>query len=131
MSRFIACLAALLGFALPAVAEEKKPNIIFILADDLGCFELGCYGQTKIQTLNIDKLAKDGIWFTHFYAGCPVCAPSRYTLMTGPMHNLRWSASGHRGLVESGAAKSGEGCREDGTLQPREGRIGEGRRFRE
>jgi arylsulfatase A len=47
MSRFIACLAALLGFALPAVAEEKKTNIIFILADDLGCFELGCYGQTK------------------------------------------------------------------------------------
>jgi arylsulfatase len=83
MLRFIACLAVLVGFALPAFAEEKKPNIIFILADDLGCFELGCYGQTKIKTPNIDKLAQGGVKFTTFYAGCPVCAPSRCTLMTG------------------------------------------------
>jgi arylsulfatase len=83
MSRLVACLAVLIGFSLPAVADEKKPNIILIIADDLGCFELGCYGQTKIKTPNIDKLAKGGMKFTHFYAGCPVCAPSRCTLMTG------------------------------------------------
>src|SRR6476646_10186908 len=83
MSRIVACLAVLIGFALPAFAEGKKPNIILIIADDLGCFELGCYGQTKIKTPNIDKLAEGGMKFTRFYAGCPVCAPSRCTLMTG------------------------------------------------
>lgn len=59
------------------------PNIIFILADDLGYGELGCYGQTKIKTPNIDKLAADGMRFTQCYAGTTVCAPSRSCLMTG------------------------------------------------
>lgn len=61
----------------------RKPNIIFILADDLGYGDLGCYGQKKIKTPNIDKLAKQGMRFTQFYAGSTVCAPSRCTLMTG------------------------------------------------
>jgi arylsulfatase A-like enzyme len=64
-------------------AQTKKPNIIFILADDLGYGDLGCYGSTKINTPNIDALAKSGIQFTDFYAGSTVCAPSRATLMTG------------------------------------------------
>ncbi len=59
------------------------PNIIFILADDLGYGELGCYGQTKIKTPNIDRLAAEGIRFTQCYAGTTVCAPSRSCLMTG------------------------------------------------
>src|SRR6185369_349656 len=59
------------------------PNIIFILADDLGYGDLGCYGQKKITTPNIDKLAADGIRFTQCYAGTTVCAPSRSCLMTG------------------------------------------------
>ncbi len=60
-----------------------KPNIIYILADDLGYGELGVYGQEKIQTPNIDALASSGMLFTQHYSGAPVCAPSRYMLMTG------------------------------------------------
>jgi arylsulfatase A-like enzyme len=61
----------------------RKPNIIFILADDLGYGDLGCYGQTKFQTTNIDRLASEGMRFSDFYAGSTVCAPSRCALMTG------------------------------------------------
>jgi arylsulfatase A-like enzyme len=60
-----------------------KPNIIFILADDLGYGDLGCYGQKTIQTPNIDQMAAKGVIFTDAYAGCTVCAPSRCALMTG------------------------------------------------
>src|SRR6516225_7402882 len=66
-----------------AHADATKPNIIFILADDLGYGDLGCYGQTKIKTPNLDKLAAEGMRFTDFYAGSTVCAPSRCALMTG------------------------------------------------
>lgn len=58
-------------------------NVVFILADDLGWGELGCYGQQKIPTPNIDRLAAEGMRFTQFYSGAPVCAPSRCVLMTG------------------------------------------------
>ena len=66
--------------------QVDKPNIILILADDLGYGDLSCYGQTKFATPNIDALAKDGIKFTNFYAGATVCAPSRAALLTG-LHN--------------------------------------------
>jgi arylsulfatase A-like enzyme len=62
--------------------RRQKPNIVFILADDLGYADLGCYGATKIQTPNIDRLASQGMKFTDAYAA-PVCAPSRCTLLTG------------------------------------------------
>lgn len=65
------------------VFAQQKPNIIYIYADDLGYGELGCYGQQKIKTPNIDKLATEGMKFTQHYAGAPVCAPSRCMLMTG------------------------------------------------
>lgn len=61
----------------------KKPNIVLIMADDLGNGELGCYGQKYIKTPNIDQLAKDGMRFTDFYSSAPVCAPARCSLMTG------------------------------------------------
>ncbi len=61
----------------------RRPNIILVLADDLGYGDLGCYGQAKIKTPNIDKLAEEGIRFTSFYAGSTVCAPSRAALMLG------------------------------------------------
>ena len=64
-------------------ADSARPNIVFILADDLGYGDVGCYGQKRIQTPNIDRLAKEGLRFTDFYAGCTVCAPSRCVLMTG------------------------------------------------
>ena len=71
-------------FILPFFGNaQQKPNVIFILADDLGYGDLGCYGQNLIKTPNIDKLASGGIRFTQFYAGTSVCAPSRATLMTG------------------------------------------------
>jgi arylsulfatase A len=73
--------------ALSACAPEPEPpppNIIYMLADDLGYGELGSYGQTKIRTPRLDALAAEGMRFTQHYAGSPVCAPSRGTLLTGP-----------------------------------------------
>lgn len=75
-----------LGAAAAPVTAPKLPNIIFILADDLGYGDLGCYGQTKIKTPNLEELAREGMRFTDFYAGSTVCAPSRCALMTG-LHN--------------------------------------------
>lgn len=70
--------------AVPAfAADPKSPNIILIVADDLGCFELGCYGQKLIRTPHIDQLTANGMKFNRFYAGNAVCAPSRCCLMTG------------------------------------------------
>lgn len=86
--------------------EKKKhcpqsPNIIYILADDLGYNELGCYGQEKIETPNIDKLAETGMRFSQHYSGSPVCAPARCNLLTGlhPGHafvrgNHEWGSRG-------------------------------------
>lgn len=68
-----------------ALSQVKKPNIIYILADDAGIGDFGCYGQKKIMTPNIDQMAKEGIRFTNHYSGSTVCAPSRSCLMTG-MH---------------------------------------------
>jgi arylsulfatase len=75
----------LVSAASTAIAMEAtpRPNLVFILADDLGYGDLGCYGQKKIKTPNIDRLAAEGMRFTQFYCGGPVCAPSRCALMTG------------------------------------------------
>src|SRR5688500_3878176 len=61
----------------------RRPNIVLIMADDLGYGELGCYGQKKIRTPRLDQMAKEGLRFTQYYSGSPVCAPSRCVLMTG------------------------------------------------
>ncbi len=63
--------------------RQERPNIVFIMADDLGYGELGCYGQEKIQTPRIDRMASEGMRFTDAYSGCSVCAPARSVLMTG------------------------------------------------
>ncbi|MDR6781554.1 arylsulfatase [Pedobacter africanus] len=76
---FTVLLSSLAFFA----AAQQKPNVIFILADDMGYGDLGCYGQKRIETPNIDRLAAGGMRFTQFYAGTSVCAPSRASLMTG------------------------------------------------
>src|SRR5262249_6394796 len=62
---------------------ERGPNLVMILADDLGYGDLGSYGQKMIRTPNLDRMAREGVRFTNFYAGSPVCAPSRCSLMTG------------------------------------------------
>mgnify|MGYP001484953493 CR=1 FL=1 len=79
------------------VPQFKKPNIIFIMADDLGYADLGCYGQKIIQTPNIDKLAKEGMRFTQTYSGSSVCAPARSVLMTG-LHTGHTRVRGNFGL---------------------------------
>ncbi len=79
-------VSIVLGGLGQATAKENSPNIIFIMADDLGYGDLGCYGGDKISTPHVDQLAKEGSRFTQFYSGSPVCAPARCVLMTG-MHS--------------------------------------------
>jgi arylsulfatase A-like enzyme len=69
--------------ALPAIAAAQPPNIIFFLVDDMGYADLGCMGATDIKTPHIDRLAREGVKFTDFYANAPVCTPTRAAFMTG------------------------------------------------
>ena len=83
---FFSTLGALAAVATPAVGQnnnQQKPNIIYIMCDDMGYGDLGCYGQQLISTPCIDSLATQGMRFTQAYAGSPVSAPSRATFMTG------------------------------------------------
>ena len=86
-------------------AGTNKPNIIYILADDLGYGDLSSYGQTKFSTPNIDQLAKEGILFTQHYAGATVCAPSRSSLMTG-LHTGNTPIRGNKALELPSEAKT-------------------------
>ena len=86
-----AVLLAVMALPLVGLAEEKTqdpPNIVFILADDMGYGDLGCYGAKKIKTPNIDRLAREGILFTDGHSGASTCTPTRYGLLTG-RHNWR------------------------------------------
>ena len=102
-----------------AAESAPRPNIVFILADDLGYGDVGCYGQKRIQTPNIDRLAKEGLRFTDFYAGCTV-APSRCVLMTGITRGMRiFAGTRARAAGDSGpAAERCDVCRsaEDGRI---------------
>lgn len=80
--RFLSLVAFALTISL-AQAADQKPNLIFILVDDLGYGDLSCYGQTNWKTPRLDQMAAEGLRFTQAYAGCTVCAPSRATLLTG------------------------------------------------
>lgn len=84
---------------LPLSAE--KPNIVFILADDLGYGDLGCYGQKKISTPRLDQMARDGLLFTDHYAGQTGCSPSRCSLLTG-------KHMGHSAIKNNGHAELSE-----------------------
>ena len=102
-------LAITLLFSAGALAEApRKPNLIWIMADDLGYGELGCYGQKVIATPNLDRMAKEGMRFTHFYAGATVCAPSRSVLMTG-LHHGHTRVRGNSGKVNPAAQALREG----------------------
>ncbi|MHC4179750.1 MAG: arylsulfatase [Planctomycetota bacterium] len=83
LALFVVAMAAAWSSLRVSEAAEEAPNIVYILADDLGYAELGCYGQEKIKTPNIDRLAREGMRFTQHYCGNAVCAPSRCSLMTG------------------------------------------------
>lgn len=69
--------------AIPGSASEKKPNVVLIMADDLGYHDLGCYGHPKIKTPVLDRMAEEGVRLTSFYSGGTVCTPSRIALLTG------------------------------------------------
>ncbi len=78
-----AAVSAALFLTASLRADEAKPNIVIIIADDLGYGDLGCYGATKIKTPNVDKLASEGVRFTQGYAPSSTCTPSRFSLLTG------------------------------------------------
>lgn len=92
--------ATILGMGAPG-SQRSQPNIIFIMADDLGYGDLGCYGSTSIRTPNIDRLAAQGTRFTQAYSGSPVCAPARCVLMTG-LH------TGHARIRDNNPVVGGE-----------------------
>ena len=100
--RFLGAVAAGCGAAAWATAETpaetRPPNIVFIVVDDMGWADLGCYGSKAIQTPRIDRMAAEGMRFTQAYSGCTVCAPARSTLMTGT-HMGHTSVRGNTGGI--------------------------------
>lgn len=100
--------ALMLGSCNNQQKNNNQPNIIYIMADDMGYADLGCYGSKRIQTPNIDKLASEGVKFLNHYAGTSVCAPSRCSLMTGLTTghcqirgNIQWKPYGQMPLKEN------------------------------
>ena len=76
----------------PVNGEKKRPNVVLIMADDLGYHDLSCYGHPKIKTPVLERLAQEGVKLTSFYAGATVCTPSRMALLTGAYPSrLGWS----------------------------------------
>lgn len=111
---------ALLAFAACAAisAASDKPNIVYILADDLGWGEVGAYGQTKIKTPNIDRLAREGMLFTDHYTGAPVCAPARSIFLEGKYsgHATIRDNSEVQGPFYGPDSPEGQGPLEPGTM---------------
>ncbi len=102
-------LMLLLGCQRPAVEESRRPNILFILADDLGYYDLSCMGSEYYETPNIDRIAKEGMIFTHGYATGQVCSPSRASIMSGKF-------TARHGITDWIGAKTGEAWREAGRF---------------
>lgn len=100
-SRFIISALFTLAIGIGNAPAADKPNIIFILADDLGYGDIGCFGQKKIITPEIDKMATEGMKLTDFYAGSTVCAPSRSVLMTGQHTGKTWVRGNSRGDAQT------------------------------
>src|SRR6266568_5927425 len=97
--RVVVCLVTgLFSLALTSPAAQLQPNVILILADDLGWTDLSCYGSDLYETPHIDRLARDGMKFTHAYSACTVCSPTRASIISGrypaELHLTDWIA-GH------------------------------------
>lgn len=119
---FFTLLLLLLTTASFSQTQNSKPNIVFILADDLGYGDLGVYGQTKIKTPNIDALAKAGMLFSNFYAGTSVCAPSRSALMTG-QHTGHTPIRGNKEIEPEGQAPLPDSAQTVATLLQENGYV--------
>src|SRR5690606_20098016 len=112
-------LMLLSGCGNPEVKQSQKPNIVFILADDLGYYDLSCMGSEYYETPNIDRIAKEGMIFTHGYATGQVCSPSRASIMSGKF-------TARHGITDWIGAKTGEAWREAGRfnqLLPPENKV--------
>ena len=109
-------LILLMVFLLPSnsMAAKASPNVILIMADDLGYNDLSCYGSVMIKTPVLDQLAAEGVRLTSFYSGCTICTPSRIALLTG-MYPVRCGWQG--GVV-------GYGVKAQNGLSPEISRIG-------
>ena len=112
----LALLAPLSSFAEESGANKKKPNIIYILADDLGISELGCYGQQLIETPNIDRLSQEGMTFSNHYSGTAVSAPSRCVLFTG-LHTGHAYIRGNDEMASRGDVWNHKAVLADSTLE--------------
>ncbi len=99
----VLALFATLLFSCSEAVEEKKPNVVYILMDDMGYGDAGCYGQEHFKTPNIDKMATDGMRFTQHYSGSTVCAPSRSSLLTG-QHTGHTPIRGNKEIKPEGQA---------------------------
>ncbi len=108
--------ASLYGCLNKNTRPDEKPNIIYILADDLGYGDIGVYGQTKIETPNIDRLASAGMMFTQYYSGSPVSAPSRCILLTGK-HSGHSQVRGNDEWAERGNVWDYRAMIADSTLE--------------
>lgn len=100
---YIFCLFIIVRTDAQQSNKARKPNIIFILADDLGYGDLGCYGQQKIETPHFDKLAEQGLRFTQFYSASTVCAPARASFFTG-LHTGHAPVRGNKSFQPEGQA---------------------------
>lgn len=87
LKRSLGSVAVLAGVAGARAGEKtgfpERPNILFIFIDDMGYADPSCFGNPKVKTPNIDRLAQEGIRFTNFYTNSPICSPSRVAVMTG------------------------------------------------
>ena len=101
-------LAFLTGAAAAFAAMPSRPNIIFLLADDLGYGDIGAFGQKKIRTPNLDRLAADGMKLTQHYSGHNVCAPSRCVLMTGKHPGHAYIRNNRGGIGIAGGTQEGQ-----------------------
>lgn len=118
----LAFLAITLGAASETTQPARRPNVVLILADDLGYADLGCYGQKKIRTPNLDALARQGMRFTHHYSGNAVCAPSRCVLMTG-LHPGHAVVRNNRELKPEGQFPLPKGTNTIASLLKRNGYV--------
>ena len=92
---YLKIILAVFIFVSNLISAQTRPNIIYIMADDMGYADLSCYGRKDYQTPNLDKLASQGLKFINAYAGAPLCTPTRTSFMTG-----RYPARTPVGLIE-------------------------------